>query len=72
MTKKKKQKQQKEEHIEAKDEASIANEKSLDLEAQLAEAQQSAKDNLYKRLRSQAEMENQNRRTAKDIEKDHK
>ena len=57
MIKKKKQKQQKEERIEAKDEASIANEKSLDLEAQLAEAQQSAKDNWDKLLRSQAEME---------------
>ena len=54
MTKKKQQKQQKEEHIEAKDEASVANEKSLDLEAQLAEAQQSAKDNWDKLLRSQA------------------
>ena len=38
MTKKKQQKQQKEEHIEAKDETSVANEKSLDLETQLAEA----------------------------------
>tara|TARA_B100001971_G_C17865133_1_gene370304 strand:+ start:9 stop:338 length:330 start_codon:yes stop_codon:yes gene_type:complete len=72
MTKKKQQKQQKEEHIEAKDEASVANEKSLDLEAQLAEAQQSAKDNWDKLLRSQAEMENLKRRTAKDLEKAHK
>ena len=32
MTKKKQQKQQKEEHIEAKDNASNENEKSLDLE----------------------------------------
>ena len=72
MTKKKQQKQQKEEHIEAKDETSVANEKSLDLEAQLAEAQQSAKDNWDKLLRSQAEMENLKRRTAKDLEKAHK
>ena len=72
MTKKKQQKQQKEDYIEAKDEASIANEKSLDLEAQLAEAQQSAKENWDKLLRSQAEMENLKRRTAKDLEKAHK
>ena len=72
MTKKKQQKQQKEEHINAKDEASAANEKSLDLEAQLAEAQKSAKDNWDKLLRSQAEIENLKRRTAKDLEKAHK
>jgi len=72
MTKKKQQKHQKEEHIEAKDEASVANEKSLDIEAQLSEAQQSAKDNWDKLLRSQAEMENLKRRTAKDLEKAHK
>ena len=72
MTKKKQQKQQKEEHINAKDEASAANEKSLDLEAQLVEAQKSAKDNWNKLLRSQAEMENLKRRTAKDLEQAHK
>ena len=72
MTKKKQQKQQKEEHIEAKDNTSNENEKSLDLEAQLAEAQQSAKDNWDKLLRSQAEMENLKRRNAKDLEKAHK
>ena len=72
MTKKKQQKQQKEERIKAKDEASVAIEKSLDLEAQLAEAQQSAKDNWDKLLRSQAEMENLKRRNAKDLEKAHK
>ena len=72
MTKKKQQKQQKEEHIEAKDNASNENEKSLDLETQLAEAQQSAKDNWDKLLRSQAEMENLKRRNAKDLEKAHK
>ena len=72
MTKKKQQKQQNKEQIEAKDEASIADEKSLDLEAQLAAAQQSAKDNWDKLLRSQAEMENLKRRTAKDLEKAHK
>jgi len=72
MTKKKQQKQQKEDHIKAKDAASIDNEKSLDLEAQLAAAQQSAKENWDKLLRSQAEMENLKRRTAKDLEKAHK
>ena len=72
MTKKKQQQKQEEEHIEAKDETSVANEKSLDLKAQLAEAQQSAKDNWDKLLRSQAEMENLKRRTAKDLEKAHK
>ena len=72
MTKKKQQKQQKEEHIEAKDKASNENEESLDLETQLAEAQQSAKDNWDKLLRSQAEMENLKRRNAKDLEKAHK
>ena len=72
MTKKKQQKQQKEEYVEAKDNASNENEKSLDLETQLAEAQQSAKDNWDKLLRSQAEMENLKRRNAKDLEKAHK
>jgi len=72
MTKKKQQKQRKEKHISSKDKPSIANEKSLDLEAQLVEAQQSAKDNWDKLLRSQAEMENLKRRTAKDLEKAHK
>ena len=72
MTKKKQQKQQKEEHIEAKDDASNENKKSLVLETQLAEAQQSAKDNWDKLLRSQAEMENLKRRNAKDLEKAHK
>ena len=72
MTKKKKQKQKKEEKKEAKDGASIPNEKSLEQEDQLPEAQQSAKDNWDKLLRSQAEMENLKRRTAKDLEKAHK
>jgi len=72
MTKKKQQKQQNEEHIEAKENTSNENEKSLDLETQLAEAQQSAKDNWDKLLRSQAEMENLKRRNTKDLEKAHK
>ncbi|MBT3195436.1 MAG: nucleotide exchange factor GrpE, partial [Candidatus Ruthia sp.] len=43
-----------------------------DLQAQLEEAQQSAKDNWDKVLRSQAEMENLKRRNAKDLENAHK
>ena len=43
-----------------------------DLEAQLEEAQQSAKDNWDKVLRAQAEMENLKRRNAKDLENAHK
>ncbi len=43
-----------------------------DLEAQLAQAQQSAKSNWDKLLRSQAEMENLKRRNAKDLENAHK
>ena len=43
-----------------------------DLESQLQKAQQSAKDNWDKLLRSQAEMENLKRRTTKDLENAHK
>lgn len=43
-----------------------------DLQAQLTEAQQSAKDNWDKVLRAQAEMENLKRRSAKDVENAHK
>jgi len=43
-----------------------------DLQAQLEAAQQSAKDNWDKVLRSQAEMENLKRRNAKDLENAHK
>jgi len=40
-----------------------------DLQSQLEQAQQSAKDNWDKLLRSQAEMENLKRRNAKDLGK---
>lgn len=42
------------------------------LQEQLAQAQQSTKDNWDKLLRSQAEMENLKRRNAKDLENAHK
>ena len=67
MTKKKEQKTQKEtpkkSNEEQQDSSTIE-----DLESQLEEAQKSAKDNWDKLLRSQAEMENLKRRTAKDLE----
>ena len=43
-----------------------------DLQTQLEEAQQSAKDNWDKVLRAQAEMENLKRRNTKDLENAHK
>ena len=71
MTKKKEQKTQKSASNEAKEELED-NSKIEDLESQLQEAQQSAKDNWDKLLRSQAEMENLKRRTTKDLENAHK
>ncbi|SMN13304.1 Heat shock protein GrpE [Bathymodiolus heckerae thiotrophic gill symbiont] len=63
--------------VEAVDiEAAIKNASKIstddDLETQLAEAQQSAKDNWDKVLRAQAEMENLKRRSARDLENAHK
>ena len=71
MTKKKEQKAQKEPSNKANEELKDSS-KIEDLEAQLEEAQQSAKDNWDKLLRSQAEMENLKRRTSKDLENAHK
>ena len=71
MTKKKEQKAQKSASTKAKDDL-IDISKIEDLESQLEEAQQSAKDNWDKLLRSQAEMENLKRRTTKDLENAHK
>ncbi len=71
MTKKKEQKAQKSASAKAKDDL-IDSSKIEDLESQLEEAQQSAKDNWDKLLRSQAEMENLKRRTTKDLENAHK
>ncbi|CAB9541339.1 Heat shock protein GrpE [uncultured Gammaproteobacteria bacterium] len=66
-----------EDPVEAVDiEAAIKNASRIpasdDLESQLEEAQQSAKDNWDKALRTQAEMENLKRRNAKDLENAHK
>ena len=71
MTKKKEQKTQKSASNKAKEELED-NSKIEDLESQLQKAQQSAKDNWDKLLRSQAEMENLKRRTTKDLENAHK
>jgi molecular chaperone GrpE len=69
-------KQDQEETIEkAEDENIEATEQETpedNLQAQLEEAQQSAKDNWDKVLRAQAEMENLKRRNAKDLENAHK
>ena len=62
MTKKKEQKTQKVSPKEVNEESSVDSDAVLDLETQLADAQQSAKDNWDKLLRSQAEMENLKRR----------
>ncbi len=72
MTKKKEQKKPKIEPTEGKEPQSKVSKEAVDLESQLAEAQKSAKDNWEAVLRSQAEMENLKRRTAKDIENAHK
>ena len=72
MTKKKEQKTQKVNAKEINEESSVDSDAVVDLETQLADAQQSAKDNWDKLLRSQAEMENLKRRTSKDLENAHK
>ena len=72
MTKKKEQKAQKVSPKEVNDELLVDSDAVIDLETQLADAQQSAKDNWDKLLRSQAEMENLKRRTSKDLENAHK
>ena len=72
MTKKKAQ-EKTEEKVEDKNvEQVTTDEQSDDLQTQLEEAQQSAKDNWDKVLRAQAEMENLKRRNAKDLENAHK
>ncbi|MBW5288663.1 nucleotide exchange factor GrpE [Abyssogena phaseoliformis symbiont] len=60
------------EDIEAAVKAASQTPKDDDLQEQLAQAQQSAKDNWDKLLRSQAEMENLKRRNAKDVENAYK
>jgi len=72
MTKKKTQ-EKTEEKVEDKNvEQTTIDEQADDLQTQLEEAQQSAKDNWDKVLRAQAEMENLKRRNAKDLENAHK
>ena len=72
MTKKKAQ-EKTEEKVEDKNvEQATTDEQSDDLQTQLEEAQQSAKDNWDKVLRAQAEMKNLKRRNAKDLENAHK
>ena len=71
MTKKKEQKTQKNPSKKVNEELSDGS-NIEDLTSQLEEAQQSAKDNWDKLLRSQAEMENLKRRTSKDLENAHK
>ncbi len=72
MTKKKVQ-EKTEEKVEDKNvEQTTTDEQADDLQTQLEEAQQSAKDNWDKVLRAQAEMENLKRRNAKDLENAHK
>ena len=71
MTKKKEQKTQDDTSNEVQEDV-LDDNKNEDLATQLLEAQQSAKDNWDKLLRSQAEMENLKRRTSKDLENAHK
>jgi len=72
MTKKKAQEKTEEKGEDKNVEQATTNEQSDDLQTQLEEAQQSAKDNWDKVLRAQAEMENLKRRNAKDLENAHK
>jgi molecular chaperone GrpE len=72
MTKKKAQEKTEEKGEDKNVEQVTTDEQSDDLQTQLEEAQQSAKDNWDKVLRAQAEMENLKRRNAKDLENAHK
>ncbi len=72
MTKKKKQEETVEKIEDETLETTEQENQEDDLQAQLEEAQQSAKDNWDKALRAQAEMENLKRRNAKDLENAHK
>jgi len=72
MTKKKAQDKTTEKVEDENIETSEQEAQETDLQTQLEEAQQSAKDNWDKVLRAQAEMENLKRRNAKDLENAHK
>ncbi len=72
MTKKKAQDESAEKVEDENIETTEQDGQETDLQTQLEEAQQSAKDNWDKMLRAQAEMENLKRRNAKDLENAHK
>ncbi|MGE4571003.1 MAG: nucleotide exchange factor GrpE [Gammaproteobacteria bacterium] len=72
MTKKKEQDIAEEQPLEGEKVETTETKEELDIEGQLAAAQQSAKDNWDKVLRAQAEMENLKRRSARDLENAHK
>ena len=72
MTKKKDHDITEDQILEDQEVETIQTEEELDIEAQLAAAQQSAKDNWDKVLRAQAEMENIKRRSIRDLENAHK
>ena len=72
MTKKKAQDETIEKVEDENTKAAEQEEQEIDLQTQLKEAQQSAKDNGDKVLRAQAEIENLKRRNAKDLENAHK
>ena len=72
MTKKKDHDITEDQILEDQEVETIETEEELDIEAQLAAAQQSAKDNWDKVLRAQAEMENIKRRSIRDLENAHK
>ncbi|MCS5592774.1 MAG: nucleotide exchange factor GrpE [Gammaproteobacteria bacterium] len=72
MTKKKAQDESAEKAADENIEVTEQDNQEADLQTQLEEAQQSAKDNWDKVLRAQAEMENLKRRNAKDLENAHK
>ena len=72
MTKKKDHDITEDQILEDQEVETTETEEELDIEAQLAAAQQSAKDNWDKVLRAQAEMENIKRRSVRDLENAHK
>lgn len=72
MTKKKAQDETAEKAVDENIDTAEQDNQETDLQTQLEEAQQSAKENWDKVLRAQAEMENLKRRNAKDLENAHK
>ncbi|MCS5586844.1 MAG: nucleotide exchange factor GrpE [Gammaproteobacteria bacterium] len=72
MTKKKAQNESSEKAVDENIDTAEQDSQETDLQTQLEEAQQSAKENWDKVLRAQADMENLKRRNAKDLENAHK